>query len=737
MASSSPTRKSGRQRKPNQKYVGDDLEVLKQILSSDSEDEHTLQQQLLQDDSDEFPADHGADDHDDDDGDEDEDDASSAKEASDGSDIETPVEEIEDAHSSATSDPGSPGPGPSGFIKAVAHRTQNRNLIAPRNNKFHSRGMPENPLRHDLSKSTLKLFSGEGIDDIIHIVRARDRWAVDPILPLRSKLSYGMSHTEHKRHMEATVGWDWYYDHGGLEIFAGKQNMRMMTLDEARLYRPSIAKERDLLFGPQGRQVKHRLASFQALNLDHEWKFGKQNEMHAIRHKHGWILNADGHISCMDWAPNHDNNKQYLALATANPQSSDAQVSPAFQAKGEPSMIQIWAFNLSNDKENRNDPFLHTILCNDWGKIRQLKWCPIPRTDRSPTTSTRLNIGLLAIICGDGSARVIDVHLGENQGSETVAQAQKYTDSGFTARAPPGNVSTCLTWLSSTDLAIGYADGHLAIYDICPEAKSEQSKKVNHVPSSEEFSVKDGVYHVPWLSMQLHSTYILALTSGYPSRPSLLVSSSLSGYVRLTSLVAPKTDYVLSARTRSPPSSLTYYDALFATIEPEESSETIKLLGLRCLYISFSCMRLPASPGPGHGTVDVGKCHPSLACGCADGSVMITNPLRKILGKKIAGFQQCIFKQEWRPTPTRRAREETAGCRPGISRFTEGYKCERMNMNVRNSIRKTKEVAPISTIYEEESAVTALTWNPNLSYGGWLAAGWASGLVRVQDVAIG
>lgn len=150
--------------------------------------------------------------------------------------------------------------------------------------------------------------------------------------------------------------------------------------------------------------------------------------------------------------------------------------------------------------------------------------------------------------------------------------------------------------------------------------------------------------------------------------------------------------------------------------------------GLRCFYSSVACAKLGSAPGPGSGVVDVGKCHSSVAVGGADGSVIVTNPMRKALGKKDAGWQQVVFKHEW-------VRRVGQGPRHGMSRITEGYKGEKVDFGVK--YREThRGTVNESTIYEEETAVTTLGWNPNSVCGGWLAVGWGSGLVRVQDMAV-
>ena len=182
-------------------------------------------------------------------------------------------------------------------------------------------------------------------------------------------------------------------------------------------------------------------------------------------------------------------------------------------------------------------------------------------------------------------------------------------------------------------------------------------------------------------------------------------------------------------RTRTPPSSLAYCDSLLSVVASEECSETLRLWSLRCFFSSLACGKLGSAPGPGQGIVDVGRCHSSIAAGGADGSVTVTNPMRKTLGKKDPGWQQVVFKHEW-------VKGSGQGPHQGMSRITEGYKGEKFDLGVKYG-GNTKDSVAQSTIYEEETAVTALGWNPNNSEcGGWLAVGWGSGLVRIQDMAV-
>ncbi len=727
MTDSTPPRKSGRQRIPNKKYSNDGLKVLNAVLSSDSEDAEIIQRQLLQDDSDDFPVDQVADEQ------EEDDEVSHVGDVSEGSEIPTPVEEKEDAHSNPSPDRGSPPIPKTGRRKAKGRVSLDTNS--------RSRGMPENPLRKDLARNLASVFTGEGVEDISHFVKSRNQWAADPILPRRSQLRHGFSHTEDKRQMEATVGWEWYYDHGGCDLFEKKQSVQGLTPNQAVNYLGFTASDRDFVMGPYGRQTKFNLAPSHTLTLDQAWKFPKSLGEVPKRRSHGWMLNVGARVKCLDWAPNHDRSMQYLALATASVAGSKqpSKEPPAFTPLAGPSAIQIWAIPTSPDGVSDAKPFVRVVLCTDWGDIKQMKWCPVPRVTRDPVTrgeSTLSStfVGLLAAVFSDGFVRVLDVQLEHDEGSSTSLRARRYNSAAFEARPLAGNLSTCLTWLSGTDLAIGDSSGHLAIYDICPVRNSNSSDAL-HNDLRQENGVNHRTYPTPWLSIALHSTYILALASAYPTHPSLLMSSSLSGYLRLTSLRAPTTDYVLSVRTYTPPSTLAYCDSIFSAVWAEESSETVRLSGLRCFYASVACESLPGPPGPGPGIVDAGKCHSSVAAGGADGSVFITNPQRKVLGnKKAIVYQQCIFKHEWRPTE--QTGEDEGRQRQGISRITEGYLPDRVWLGPKDKLGKSKETVPTTTIYENETAVTALAWNPNVNFGGWLAVGWGSGLVRVQDVAV-
>ena len=186
--------------------------------------------------------------------------------------------------------------------------------------------------------------------------------------------------------------------------------------------------------------------------------------------------------------------------------------------------------------------------------------------------------------------------------------------------------------------------------------------------------------------------------------------------------------------------------------------------------------------------VDVGKAHASLAFGCTDGKVVVTNPIRRVIKGNEKVWQLTVFRQEWAKLPSAAEGDQLSteedveaevvdgggsegegegegggrgigdgaaigagggagagdgGKRIGTSRITESYKIKKADIDTnaakRSIITGTRgsgRGGTMTTIFEEETGVTAVSWNPNLHCGGWLAVGWGSGLVRVEDVAI-
>ncbi len=304
----------------------------------------------------------------------------------------------------------------------------------------HCRGLVEQA-KHTQGKQTVLMQAfGLQTQDWLPVLRSRDQWLTEPTLPKRKAdekgiggMCYFFSHTEEMRKMEASVGWDWYYDQGGKELFSKNQIVRTLTPDEGTAYIPKASKStHKFLMGPYGKQKVFELSPFQYLCLDESWRPPESTPDDAglkerRDKREGWMLNAGRAIRCLDWAANHDRT-QYLAIATLVPKTAPlefSKVSPAY-TPCDPlrSCVQIWAFpaRISSNfgfLDEERPPDLRLVICTEWCDIKQLKWCPMPRLFRDENSLGFVSIGLLAGIWTDGYVRVLDVQMEEGDGSVT------------------------------------------------------------------------------------------------------------------------------------------------------------------------------------------------------------------------------------------------------------------------------------------------------------------------------
>lgn len=264
-----PVRKSGRARQPNKKYGADTFAGL-DILSSASEEEVEAWKQLGDSENDEeFDESRVVEEAQD----PEEDEISSAEAFSDGSGIATPVEESDDAADDDNDRAPEDGPPLKAHKANYSHLYRKRR---PHEAGTHIRGIAESAaVKAKGSKADYNyaLF-GNAPKDLLHVARSRDQWADASTLPRRPNESgsRGMrpffSHTEEKRRMEATVGWDWYYVHGGRTHMATVQQSRPLSSEEGIRYVPRPPHpHRTVFMGPYGRQTRFDLSLFQPLAL--------------------------------------------------------------------------------------------------------------------------------------------------------------------------------------------------------------------------------------------------------------------------------------------------------------------------------------------------------------------------------------------------------------------------------------------------------------------------------------
>ncbi|EFQ98174.1 hypothetical protein MGYG_01210 [Nannizzia gypsea CBS 118893] len=621
------------------------------------------------------------------------------------------------------------------------------------NTQTYSRGLLK-PSNHSSKTLQLRLTFGSGDQDILPIIHTRDCWSGDLDLtfpsreslqrcigwnPRGSKDIFGVDRDMNIR--ETTTGWDWFYNDIGSR-FRGKQQMSTITESVANTYLPShdIPKT-TVLIGPSDAQTAYLIGRGQSFDFSSAWPStesialkqeveeasslqaneGSTSVPNQVKVREGWIVNLGNRIQCLSWAPNFNGSSQYLAIVAPifdyqKAQFDDGTIkgAPAFTPSPPyPSAIQIWRFEaresgarlrrLNMDK----NPALHMVICTEFGTINRLCWCPISvnRDSNDEIDSKTTKPALLAGLWSDGTVKVFNVDL-SNSDNET--KYVRLISPAFQVR-PPSTICTCFAWLSPTDIAIGCANGFIGLWSLVQSTRSESSLNPE-----------------PYLYVPIHDTYVLNIVSAYPTYPYIIAATSMGGQTRLVSLIDPAAEVADALRLRVGTQCLIYSPFLRSFITNDEG-DFVRLLPLRRFFSSLAALK---SRSIITSLATASLHHPCILAGNASGAVMGNNPLRKLIHSKEKQWQQTWFSQEW-------INGENNSITPGpVVKFYDGFKAETISL-AKGSSGQDKETGQVGmmTVYEEQTAITAIAWNSNESCAGWACAGMGSGLLRVEDLA--
>jgi transcription factor C subunit 6 len=688
----------------------------------------------------------------------------------------------------------------------------------------HSRGTKGTTKNHSRHTNLLRSY-GDDEDAKIKLLKVQDKWFDEITLPSRRVRKGGKgglchSHwvTNIQREAETNKGWDWLYDRGGRTAFDTHQKSKAMRLQNAQQYLPPNRQLQDFVMGPPEEQSLFSLPFGGSLDVNDAWSdnvpdLDTQSQQKKQKSRKSWILNAGGYVNNVAWCPNQTGRSQFLAIITTehpdvkgealrtDPTHSAPELSPA---EPSPASIQIWAFlSTSGDDEKSPalvdmsfSPRLHTVICMDWGGVKEIKWCPCLREfrdneDEDEMDDDKLELGLLAVRCGDGAVRVLNINLDPR--FYATPTCIHISQAAWTSR-PSTTIATCMTWISSTHIAAGTADGHVAVWDI--SSALCKSSSLQDLPQA-----------TPSLYIPIDITYILQLESFRPSRPHLLAATSMSGYFHMFDLRFPFAARTNSTRNRIGTKVLSWSEQTQHAITAEDS-QAIRAHNIR----GFHNSSLLTHEESGVACLATSEYHPMMILGQTDGSAMVTNPTRRLLHRKTAGdhYRQKWFVQQWRrgrttevasngdkpaidqhdamqvdqlpdaihsmdrPTLDENDYNATASAIAasntngtistndpavlattastldypnGLCRISTGHQVELISSDpTGKSNRKpsARSYAPFhrsneggvvfQTIHELKSAISAVDWNPNLHVAGWAAAGCGSGLVVVEDL---
>ncbi|GAB7345689.1 hypothetical protein MBLNU457_3968t1 [Dothideomycetes sp. NU457] len=642
-----------------------------------------------------------------------------------------------------------------------------------------SRGLKDFRLRNSKEKQRLALF-GPSEEDRLPALRAHYRWKDNLTLPSRKadKGGFGGFHpsfyqNDEARNREIDNDWTWYNEEGGQQVIQSRQKLTVLDESSAVTYLPEQRSPRGVVMGPAKAQRRYNLAVGTPMYLNTPFSHDSQDVRPEDRSsRRGWLLNLGDKVQCAEWAPNQGGSRQFLAVS-CNPLKGHEDYRTRFEQAEAPaytpqkpykSAIQIWEFTADErgSVEKDTPPVLRQVLCTEWGDVRSFRWCPAPRRRAAEDEHNR-SLGLLAGLWGDGKLRVLDIAIPVLNSSSPMTQYLFCQSTAFEAK-PPDTVFTCLTWTSAKGIAAGCANGHVAIYDLPASLKSDRGLESNS-PS-------------PIIYAAVQSSYILTICTSYPSRSNFLLTNSMAGYMSMTDLTAVSlssgftpANTVYTPRNRIAKTAMSWHDYCQSVLAVDDNY-TLHFSPLRRFY-SYTGLTRFKSPVT---ALAVSPVHPFILAGTISGEAVAHNPLRRGLEAKAEIYNQTWFAHEWRrsklpnaypkhsevpldylaetadedasmidaPTTPSKGRlpsvyedREEPVYDPGLVRLTEGYRIAHVMLgNADEGIsNRDSRGAVYTTVYEAETAVTAVAWNPNIHVGGWCVAGMATGLLRVEDVA--
>ncbi|KAI0842211.1 WD40 repeat-like protein [Hypoxylon sp. FL0890] len=525
-------------------------------------------------------------------------------------------------------------------------------------------------------------------------------------------------------------------------------------IDRAKAFRwfiPQAEGSMTVLLGHVSNQKEYRISQGESIPFSDSGDPIEDEDNQNIQNG-GWVLDVGGIVLSMGWAPTKGPVDQLLALAVT-PYSDQAYYKDFDDAPKTPELkegtIQIWKFEVERDEKGiirpaRSSPKLIHTLCFHWGRVGRMQWCPIPFT-------TEAHVALLAALCGDGKLRIIEVKRNvESDSRGTFEELQQ----PMAIIEPPREYTleiNCFTWINMNRVAVGLSDGSVAVWSLSP------CQQLQRHP--------------------VHSSPIMDIVSGYPSKPFIVATMPMGGVFTLTDLNRPTAEktYHGNPVISLQPNVVTWSDHLrgFASIWPTSfpGTSTISFVHSRIFPLSRHICTVEGQTT----CLAFGTCHPFLLIGSSDGSVWVLNVLRKVSSHRDKTHKLRLFQHEYCSSPSsdtandieehvphrgacrilhgflpqpnihplgmrvakesrvKRAREERkAAKRKARKSEEEGVPDEQEEIDEDNF---TMVPGPI-TIHEPLTRITAVSWNPNAEFSWWAAAAMGSGLVRVMDLGV-
>ncbi|KOS21827.1 hypothetical protein ESCO_002033 [Escovopsis weberi] len=298
-----------------------------------------------------------------------------------------------------------------------------------------------------------------------------------------------------------------------------------------------------------------------------------------------------------------------------------------------------------------------------------------------------------------------------------------------------GITATAMTWINCNRIAVGYSDGSIALWSIFP------CRLLSRHP--------------------VHHNHVVNMASGHPAMPHLIASVPLGGTARLIDIRAPSYEAteVQKPLIHTQPGMLAYSDHMLGFVSTYPSASALNTVVGFLHHRHFPVVRRVFAGDSFINCLAVGRLHPFLLVGAADGSVWSLNAQTEVFSNRHESTEKIrVFQHEHRSAAL--FPPNTPASARGVSRILQGFAIEK-SRNTKNEpkmatkkggrLRKPRdapdaaedddEVADLTdpsraVLHEPLTRITAMEWNPNEDYGCWAAVAMGSGLVRVIDLGL-
>ncbi|PWN37655.1 WD40 repeat-like protein [Meira miltonrushii] len=439
------------------------------------------------------------------------------------------------------------------------------------------------------------------------------------------------------------------------------------------------------------------------------------NEATKMSSQQGVLLNVGSQVYSVDWsykADGAEGDNEYLCVSAALDEWPRTRLIERVKKGSQPGVLQIWSISKKDWRTK-----LEMKLCFDAGRMSVVRWVPISDN----FTGANASIGLLSVTMQDGNIEIYSVPRPDTLSVEDEESVPFIKlDPLLVFRFSEG-IPLCMEWQDSQLLAVGYSDGHVAVWNLRKGLGEQQE------------SIKDRTkaIFVPDMCIRASRSPIADLTWGKKGENELYIAGYDGSVIHTTLSNADFCQQLIRSRDTS--SAITFEqttnlalyerlkDCCIQTVEfPQKSKPSSRLVyphygRIRCLHTSPH--------------------HPFLASGGADGTVRIGNVPALMLQNTrrwASGGTHTIFRLDF---PDRGSNGPVRFIEPLATFDNARFPPDGLFASAKSSkFSSFASKQGLTMAWHPAVNVTCVRWNLNSRCETWLASGMAVGLVRIDVV---